>query len=140
MAAAEAVVDLVPEADRLLAVLPAEPDVAALALAEEVAQAEVEILDRDAEPFDGGQLLGQRLEQRAEAAAQRAQLVGAVVALERLGGRRLAGVLERVVGRAQLRAQLHDLAEADLERGDERVGLGDGEVAFFVGHGLRSLA
>ena len=76
MAAAEAFAELVPEGDRLLAVLPAQPDLAPFALAEEVAQAELEILDGDAEPLDGGELFGQRLEQRAKAAAQAAQLVG----------------------------------------------------------------
>src|SRR6185312_4206530 len=140
MAAAEALVHFVPEADRLLAVLPAEPHVAALALAEEVAQPEVEILDGHAQPFDGGELLGQRFEERTKAAAQLARLFGAVAPFECLGGRRLAGGLERVIRGAQLRPQAHDLAEADLERGHQRVGLGDGEVAFFVGHGGPSLA
>ena len=117
--------------------MPAQPDLATFALAEEVAEAEVEILDGDAQPLDGGELLGQRLEERAKAAAQTAQIVGAVAALERLGGGRLAGVVERVVGRAQLRAKLHDLAEADFERRNQRVGFGDGEVAFVVAHWLR---
>src|SRR3954451_969940 len=68
MAAAEALVHLVPEAHRLFAVLPAEPHVAPFALAEEVAEPDVKILDRDAQLLDGSELFGQRLEPRAKAA------------------------------------------------------------------------
>src|SRR5439155_13807897 len=107
----EARIELVPELDALLAVLPAQPDVASFVLAEEVAQPDVEVLDRDADLFDRGQLFGERLHQPAKAGARVAQLVGSVAALQRLRARRLAQLLERLVGLAQLRADLHHRAE-----------------------------
>src|SRR6185503_5883962 len=97
---------IVPEADPLLAVLPAQPDVAPLALAEEVAQPDVDVLDRHSGRLDGLQLLGHRLHERAKDAARAEQLGRPRPAGERLLRRRLAELLQLLKRDAELSAEL----------------------------------
>src|SRR3954469_5372908 len=75
-AAGESLADPVPVCHGRLAVEPAELDHLAVALAREVDQAAVEILDDDAERLEPGQAAGDRLARVGEGAARRPLLGG----------------------------------------------------------------
>src|SRR5262249_29637062 len=110
-AAGKAGFELVIKGDFVLAVAPAEQNLAAVLFEEEIDQTGVDVFDVRAQLLDQTQLLGERLVEPGEQAAQAIDewVVG------RLGGvgavRREVERVELFVGGAQLRAQLRHGSE-----------------------------